>query len=312
MTGFQDKAQTLVFALKAVYNLVSNDSAASSTSLSLPYQVLCFNYNGLLHTSQVYQNLRVLVQSIFAPSRCPINLKPCNYCLIVTPLALKLSSLTIFKGAILVSLLLPLLLLLWLCPSYSSQKYLLSPCCMSGMVTGTRNIAVNNQTRSLYLQVIPQSSVFSPFLSLSPCSWFPFSLSSISSYLLSISACKYSNHQVWPLIPYIFFSHLLKQFQSLLHWRPLLYEFLLITTSPPILEPAYLGHFSNCSFCLYSKLPVFLFYPFLLPKSLLYKLVSALPLKQWEGKRFEENEVYFLQGIGTIPPASFRDISQTI
>jgi len=40
--------------------------------------------------------------------------------------------------------------------------------------------------------------------------------------------------------------------------------------------------------------------------------MPALPLKQWEGKWFEENDVYFLQGIGTIPPASFRDISQTI
>ena len=39
MTGFQDKAQTLILALKAVYNLVSNDSTTSSTSPSLPYQV---------------------------------------------------------------------------------------------------------------------------------------------------------------------------------------------------------------------------------------------------------------------------------
>ena len=92
---------------------------------------------GYYTSPKCIKTLRVLVQSIFAPSRCPINLKPCNYCLIVTPLALKLSSLTIFKGAILVSLLLPLLLLLWLCPSYSFQKYLLSPCCMSGTITGT-------------------------------------------------------------------------------------------------------------------------------------------------------------------------------
>lgn len=120
------------------------------------------------------------------------------------------------------------------------------------------------------------------------------SVSSISSYLLSISACKYSNYQIWLLIPYVFFSRPLKHFQSLLHWWPLLYEFLLKTTSPSILEPAYLRHFSNCCSCLYSKLPVFLSYPFLLPKSLVYKLVSALPLKQWEGKWFEENEAYFL------------------
>ena len=141
-----------------------------------------------------------------------------------------------------------------------------------------------------FLSLYPVSALSSPCLPVADS----LSVSSISSYLLSISACKYSNYQIWLLIPYVFFSRPLKHFQSLLHWWPLLYEFLLKTTSPSILEPAYLRHFSNCCSCLYSKLPVFLSYPFLLPKSLVYKLVSALPLKQWEGKWFEENEAYFL------------------
>ena len=65
MTGFQDKAQTLILALKAVYNLVSNDSTTSSTSPSLPYQVSRSNYNGLLHISQVHQNLKSFSSKYF-------------------------------------------------------------------------------------------------------------------------------------------------------------------------------------------------------------------------------------------------------
>ena len=187
---------------------------------------------------------------------------------------------------------------------------------MSGMVTGTRNVAVNNWTRSLYLTLYPKAqslALSSPCLPVADSP--PFFFSPVC--LLFQATCwvfltaNNSNHQVWPLIPYIVFSGLFKQFQYLLHWQPLLYEFLLITTSLPIWEPAYLRHFSYCCSCLYSKLPVFLSYPFLLPKSF-YKLLSALPLKQWEEGWFEENEAYFLKGTGTISPESFRDILQTI